>query len=173
MFTRKGRVKHQVDSVHNRVRYKCPVEGCDAMFTQKCDAKRHVDSVVSSWRLWSNVHPKWNVKEHVDSVHNNFQYQCPVEDCDKMFTQKGSVRHHVDSVNSNVRYPCPVEYCYAILTDTAEVQINKWFQYWHQRSTLRPNCWYGEFVSKNALLLIFTTCFRLNFSAGQWLHRSR
>ena len=137
------------------VMHECPAEDCTKTFKYKCALNRHftlyhsgaeVREATLAKRRKSreirvaapNEEKKWRVLVGaVEEDPDSKSFACPHENCNRVFTSKGSLNLHVERKHNNPRaFTCPVETCgrqfsykHVLQTHVERIHPNQPFNY--------------------------------------------
>jgi KRAB domain-containing zinc finger protein len=103
-----------IDSVHDKTRYSCDVEGCNKSYSSKKRLSTHIKAMHEGEgyrceQCDKNFSRKAQLTIHLTTtlIHSNErQFVCSVDSCGKLFTTKINLNQHVRSLHEGVRHSC-------------------------------------------------------------------
>ena len=102
MNSDKGKDNKHIETNHiQRTSQKCPQ--CKKQFSTRNALSFHV-SKHSCGKVDYATAMKWNLRTHIESIHNGKKYYC--EKCDYEFTWKHSLQTHDEAKHEDKKYSC-------------------------------------------------------------------
>ena len=117
-------MREHVSAFHEGMRYQCPVDGCDRVYSYSRHLNDHLKAnhrqsndfhefaempvaEESSSRVSDRQCPQCGkqfkspcfLREHVAAIHEGMRLQCPVVGCDRVYSYKRHLKDHLQAVH--------------------------------------------------------------------------